>query len=234
MKRPAFATSVVVAGLVGSLLTSSASLVAIQLDVREFVSQVWFEGMPYEEGNRYDASVVPTLLQLLADPTAEEQRANVVVLLGIIGDERAAEPMINFISQGTAELSMTQYRARSSAIMSLGSLIAKSQNERALSYLIDSMSPQSWQEREIAWNSPFAASMEERDLQLSKMAILGLALSGHPTAGEALRPLQDPPETAADAAFQAEVSDIVSEALAVHSIVAADGLAAYYARQRRP
>ena len=118
--------------------------------------------------------------------------------------------------------------------MSLGYLIAKSKNERALSYLIDSMSPQAWQEREIAWNSPFAASTQERDLQLSKMVILGLALSGQPTAGEALRPLQDPPETAADAAFQAEVSAIVSEALAVHSIVAADGLAAYYARQRRP
>ena len=113
-------------------------------------------------------------------------------------------------------------------------MIAKSKNERALSYLIDSMSPQAWQEREIAWNSPFAASTQERDLQLSKMVILGLALSGQPTAGEALRPLQDPPETAADAAFQAEVSAIVSEALAVHSIVAADGLAAYYARQRRP
>ena len=112
MKRPASASYVVAAGLIGSLLTNSASLVAIQLDVREFVSQVWFEGMPSDEGNRYDASVTPTLLQLLADPAADGQRANVVVLLGIIGDERAAEPMANFINQGTAELSMTQYRAR--------------------------------------------------------------------------------------------------------------------------
>lgn len=89
--------------------------------------------MPYEKAVKYDASVVPTLLEMLNDPTEQDYWSNIVVTLGMIGDESAAEPMIEFIEKGKEGTPMrSQYRAKTSAIMALGYLINKSGSPRVL------------------------------------------------------------------------------------------------------
>ena len=198
------------------------------MEIREFVHQVYFEGVPYEEANKYDASVVATLLEMLEDPGEEEYGSNIVVTLGIIGDESAVDPMIAFIAKGEeGTMSRAQYTAKTSAIMSLGYLINKTGDEKALNYLKECLNPPVWNDRGPAGASPYGASVEERNRDLSKYAVLGLALSGHASAAESLRSVQEPSTVESLQAFRTEVSDVVSEALSTHEKIAEVGLGEY-------
>jgi hypothetical protein len=85
----------------------------------------------------------------------------------------------------------------------------------------------------VAGTAPFQASTAERNTDFSKHAILGLALSGRPEAAQILRSLQQPADTDAQRAFQAQVSDLVSEALNEHQRISSQGLENYY-RMTRP
>jgi len=202
------------------------------MDVKEFVRRIFIEGVPYEEARKYGPTDVPTLLKMLADPKEEAYRTNIVVTLGIIGDERAVDPLIAFLGQDVkGTLSHSEYTAKSSVLMALGYLINKSGSKKALTYLRDSSDPAVWAKRKVNWASPYHASMDDRNVQLSTMAILGLALSGHPSAAEALRSLQKPPRTKAAEKFQAQVSQVVTEALKAHEMIAKQGLAEYYRKQ---
>lgn len=204
------------------------------MDIREFVRQTFIQGIPYEEASRYDSSGVPALLEMLADPKEEPYWPNIVVTLGIIGDERAVDPLIALVNKDApGTLSNSQYTARTSALMALGYLVNKSKNAKALAYLKENLDPQVWAKRKITWTSPYQASVEERNVQLSKAAILGLALCGDPSAAEALRKLQQPAETEAAKRFQAQTSNVVAEALSVNEIIAKEGLAAYYRKAKR-
>jgi HEAT repeat protein len=203
------------------------------MDVREFVRQIYVEGVPYEEASRFDSSAVPVLLQMLEDPAEEEYWANIAVTLGIIGDESAVEPLIAFIEKPVEGISRTQYTAKTSALMSLGYLVNKSGNERALNYLIGSLDPEVWEKRGRMAASPFHATPEERNRDLSKYAVLGLALSGRPEAAAALRSLQEPAQTRSMREFQNQYGDVVSEAISTNEKVAQMGLAEYYRASRR-
>ncbi len=159
----------------------------------------------------------------------EEYWSNIVVALGIVGEESAVDPMIAFIAKGEeGTMSRAQYTAETSAIMSMGYLINKTGNEKALNYLKDCLNPQVWSARGPAGASPYAASVEERDRDLSKYAVLGLALSGHPSAAALRRSLQEPSTVASLQTFQTGVSDVVSEALSAHEKIAEAGLEEYY------
>lgn len=203
------------------------------MDIQDYVRQIFIEGVPFEETTTsYDSSVVPTLLEMLNDSEEEASWANIAVVLGIIGDEASVDPLIAFIEGGEGgQLSRSQYTAKTSALMAMGYLINKTGNEKALNYLIEGLDPDAWQERGAAVISPFQPAVAESNRDLSKHALLGLALSGNPTAAEALRSLQEPPETAPQAAFQDAVSDVLSEALEAHAQIAAQGLAGYYQRE---
>ena len=112
--------------------------------------------------------------------------------------------------------------------MAMGYLINKSGNGKALDFLEGGLKPETWATRNVTWTSPYHAAADDRNLQLTKMAIMGLALSGHPSAMEALRSLQRAPTTDVERRFQAQVSDIVSEALSAHEEISKEGLPSYY------
>jgi HEAT repeat protein len=204
-------------------------------DIRAFVHQVYIEGVPYEEAIRFDAdTAVPILLDMLADPKEEDYWPNIVITLGMLGDERAVEPLIKFLEQEvpTGRLSRSHYIAKTGVVMALGYLINKSKSQKALTYLTDSVRPNIWKERKLSWTSPDGEA-EARDLQLSKMAILGLALSGHPSAAEILRSLQKPAKTEIEKRFQDRVRAVVAEALSAHKTISAEGLVSYDRKRRR-
>jgi hypothetical protein len=207
-----------------------------QQDIRDFVREVYIEGVPYEEAIRFDPSTAaPILLEMLADPKEEDYWPNIVITLGMLGDERAVEPLIKFLEQEVPreQLSRNHYIAKTGVVMALGYLINKSRSQKALTYLIDSVRPNIWKERKLSWVSPYDGDAEARDLQLSKMAILGLALSAHPAAAEALRSLQRPAKTDVEKRFQNQVSAVVTEALSAHRTISAEGLVNYDRKRRR-
>jgi HEAT repeat protein len=205
-------------------------------DVKSFVRQVYIEGVPYDEATLFDpATAAPTLLEMLADPSEEEHWPNIVITLGMLGDERAVDPLIRFLEQGipSQRLSRAHYIAKTGVVMALGYLINQSGSQKALAYLKDSVKPGIWRERNTNWTSPYHATFDARNLQLSKMAILGLALSGQPSAAETLRYLQRPAITEGDRKFQDQVSAVISEALSAYETISREGLMSYDRRRRR-
>jgi HEAT repeat protein len=206
-------------------------------DIRKFVGQTFIHGVPYEEATQYGTETVPSLLAMLGNATEGKHWSNIVIVLGIIGDEQAVEPLIAFIeANGKDRLLREHYTAKTSALMALGYLINKTGNEKALNYLAESVKPEIWASRSSLGIAPFQANIAERDIDFSKHAILGLALSGRPEAAQVLRSLQQPPMeggTEAQRAFRVQVSDMVLEALNEHERISTRGLLEYY-RKAKP
>ena len=59
------------------------------------------------------------------------------------------------------------------------------------------------------------------------MAILGLALSAHPSAAQTLRSLQKPAANETEKALQARLKDVITEALRAHETISKEGLASF-------
>lgn len=211
------------------LLSLSACLSCVRgiraqgTDVRAFVRQTFIHGVPYEQASRFTSADATVLLEMLGNAQERASWPNIVVTLGIIGDERAVDPLISFFSREVSgTLSSSEYMAKTSALMSLGYLVNKSNNLKALTYLIDSLTPETWVTRKLSWVSPYHATEAERNPQLTAMAVMGLALSGRPLAREALLGLQ------ARIGAGAPGRALVEEALRAHEVIAREGLAVYY------
>ncbi|MCP4419299.1 MAG: hypothetical protein GY805_22015 [Chloroflexi bacterium] len=200
------------------------------IPIEEYVRQAFIGGVPYEEVSaNYDETSVPALLEMLNDPAEEAHWANIVVVLNIIGNEDVVDPIIAFInSEVEGELSRPHYTAKTSALMSLGYLIHRTESEEALNYLIDSLEPVMWEKRGTTGISPFQNSLEESHMELSKHAILGLALSGNSKAAAALRAFQESATEDSPENFEARMIDIIPEALATNEEIANIGLVDYY------
>jgi HEAT repeat protein len=168
---------------------------------------------------------------MLAEPREEKYWPNIVVTLGMLGDERALDPLIQFLEEDAAvPLSHSRYIAKTSVVMALGYIVNKNGNKKALEFLIESIDPVVWTQRGIAWKSPYHRTEAARNQQLSIMSILGLALSGNQTALKILRSLRVPAtRQAASARAQIRgIDDILREAIAANEKIAKSGLAAYY------
>lgn len=210
------------------VLAASTPSAAQGEDVREFVRPIYIHGVPYEKALRFNPeTAIPILLRMLADPAEEQHWPNVVVTLGMVGDERAVEPLIEFLKRDVdGTLSHSHYIAKSSVVMSLGYVINKTGSQRALDFLADGAAPESWSRQPMRWTSPYHRTDAERNRQLATMSILGLGLSGHPTAAEILRQIPD-------------VDGVVKTALEAHRQIAEIGLDRYYRdsldrEERRP
>ncbi|MCP4419298.1 MAG: hypothetical protein GY805_22010 [Chloroflexi bacterium] len=210
---------------IGAATASAAGAMAVE----DFVRQAFIRGVPYETASGYGATDVPILLEMLNDPVEEAYWANIVVVLNIIGGEEVVEPLISFIDEGVdGELTYSHYIAKTSALMSLGYLINRTGNEQALNYLTETANPEVWVEREVTDIGPFQATVAESNRDLSKHALLGLALSGNPEAAEAMRSLQVAEVAGEQAEFQALVTDVISEALEANREIDEGGLIEYY------
>jgi hypothetical protein len=207
---------------------AATSIPAPLADIQDFVRQVFIHGVPYETVMRYGFQTVPTLLEMLADPKEKQAWPNIVIVLGMLGDERAVTPLISLIEQNhQGQLDYFQYDAKRSAIFGLGYLINKSGNQEALSYLKDGLDPSAWTKRGITWTSPERETAAARNRELTRMTIIGLGLSGDPSAAEALRALLAP-ATATAPGFRQQMSGVIWEALRANQRIAAEGLAGYY------
>lgn len=88
----------------GAVLLSMIASSARAEDLTGFVHRVHMNGISYEEALRFDAAKsVPALLAMLQDPKEEQAWPNVMVMLGILGDDRAVAPMINFLEADAAK-----------------------------------------------------------------------------------------------------------------------------------
>jgi hypothetical protein len=201
----------------------AASLASAQSPpLADYVKDHWWGIRRDEAASLFDASAVPALAAMLASETP--YCTGVVAMLVAVGDERAVDVLIAFVEKPYANpaLASVYESARASAIGGLGQLARRIGSERALNYLIDGLTPDVWGERNVHGVAGWTQVYEGYDALLSEYAIHGLAYSGDPRAGEALRALQRSP-TPAQARLRKGLDKTLEQWLAIYDKVAADG-----------
>jgi len=202
--------------------------------IRNFVRQVYFEGVPFDQVNSISANAaIPVLLPMLNDLAEEEFYSNIVVTLGMLGDDRAVDPMINFITQkeGSREVSNSKSIAKSSAVMSLGYIVNKTGNAKALDFLREGVDPEVWTRRKLTWVSKHVPTAKERDNQMAVMSMLGLGISGHKDAKKILLDLKTPAPRSRFSVIRSEIQGfegVVDDALKAHDEISRNGIRKYY------
>ena len=192
-------------------------------DVRDFVRQHFFHGVPYDVARSYGADDVPALLEMLGDPAEDEWQTNVVAVLGMIGsDETVYDPLVAYLEAESDSLSPDLYRAKATVPLALGYLANQTGSGRAVDYLIAAADPAYWAGKEVG-QATFQAAAAERDADLATKAILGLALSGSDRAFEALAAMQERGVPGMPGA-----ESVIVESLEANREIAEEGLSDYY------
>lgn len=151
-----------------------------QISVEKFVKQIYIHGIPIAQAKVFTKNDVPILLRLLRDTSEKVYWSNICITLGIIGDEASINPLIDLIERDkTDTLSHEEYSAKTSAMFALGYIINKTGNNEAIEYLIKGSNPNTWAQKRLNWTNPFKLSSEEQNIQLAKMSIIGLSVSGN-------------------------------------------------------
>jgi hypothetical protein len=164
---------------------------------------------------------------------------NVALTLGMIGSERAVEPLIAYTVDGPAggeagnaasheAEPRRAFKGRVGAIIGLGYLANQTGSEAALGFLKASVAPAEWDARGLELGALAEGSGTPPDLELSRYAIIALGLSGRPEAAETLRALAAEPATRGDGP-EAEVLDgAVAQGLELFGEIEGRGLLEYY------
>jgi hypothetical protein len=200
-----------------------------------FIRRKYIHGLPFEQAEQYTSADVPVLLQQLDAPAPGVYLPTVVGTLGIIGDERAIRPLINFIERGSGRLTDEQYGAKKAALIALGHIANKHLSDGrvtgpALDYLTQGMDAAYWG-RVLRWQLPYAGTAETRNWQMVKAAAWGLALSGHQQAAGVLQQRLEHAR-AANASVPADLPELLQSAFTTNGIVARTGLRNFYTRRQ--
>jgi hypothetical protein len=220
---------------------SDAMMAAGRLPVEEFVTQIFIQGLPLDEAAQYGEEDVEPLLDILSDPSMVRYHENAALTLGMIGDERAVDPLIEYVQRGPAggEAAATAedpphaaYQGRVGAIVGLGYLANLTGSERAVEFLIQQSNPAAWSEETLDQLPSREAGAAEPREDLSKYAIISLGFSGSEEANEHLRSLGSEGARASTSGFLSENRNEIAQSLRIFEEVSEIGLVDYYARPR--
>lgn len=204
-------------------------------DVRDFVSQHWIEGVPYELASQYTEMDARLLLDWLVNEPErhEEFLPQIVATLGYIGSTIAVQPMIDFVRSQRSGRAV--FNAKNAALLRLGDLANLSGSQAAVGFLKQVAgdmalarslaAPQAKQEASEAAKAGAAVvapSAETLAAELAVSATFGLALAGTAESQQAVESFKADPD-----AF-ASVNQAAGEAAQIAATVRAKGREAYY------
>ncbi len=149
---------------------------------------------------------------------------------------RAVDALITSIARPSSpQQGPGWFERRSEEIRALGYLVNRTGNVHALTYLIEGLKRGVWRARNVQGLPPYMRSQSEYDRVLSEYALMALALSGDPRAGDALKSMQTSP-TPEQALVGKDLDDMLATWLEVHRLVAERGLQGmsdYYEARRQ-
>ena len=207
-------------------------------DIREFVRMAFIHGTPYKEVIRYEpAATTSILLELLRDPDFRAARAQIATTLGMLGDRRAIGPLIQLAEEGDGELSPTDYNAKTGAIGALGLALNREMDRRAFDYLTGLANMNSKSIDKLKWTSPYQADLDDRNTEISRTAIIALALSGQKEAEIFLDSLrQKDLRPALSAEMKNSLNATMKDALITNRVIqqgGKDGLKNYFNKETK-
>jgi len=172
------------------------------VEAEELVSQLYYEGIPYEQTQGFDTRAVTRLGAMLREPSLAEYHANIVMALGMSGHPDAFALLADYAERPiSGEVDRATFRTRTRLAQAMGHLARK--DPRALRWLLQRAAQPAPQPR---WH--FRQHRDERlAVLLDEQLLTGLALSGAREAEEPLR----------RAAQQARGSDALDQRLRHHA-----------------
>jgi hypothetical protein len=157
--------------------------------VAAFVRADFYHGINYSAAHAYGPQAVPELLRMLERDEEREHWSNILSVLGMIGDPRATEPMIEFLERRfSGEVDPVTYGALLQVTPSLG-FLAHDSTGRAFSYLREGTSLAAWRARKLAWTFP-ALRGGDLEILMVKLDIQGLGISATEAGRTRLRTLR--------------------------------------------
>jgi hypothetical protein len=179
--------------LIASIAMILSSVQAAETDVRAFVHTRYRHGIPYDQAVRFGPSNVPILLEMLRDPAERDFYPNIIWTLGVIGDGRATDPLINFLERDIqGEIDPVLIRALMTVPMALGHIAAKG-NTNALNYLVSRAGADAWRNRKLPWKAQGRSGEQVYGTDLIDGSIMALGISARPEAIRALKDLEARP-----------------------------------------
>ena len=179
------------------VITASGSQGAA-MDIKTFVRAEYEHGIPYGEAAQFEGSVTPTLLNMLKDPQEKKWWGNIIATLGIIGDERAVAPLIDFLEHDIrGEVDPDLWGALLAVPQALGHIAARG-DDKALNYLVANTTGKAWQTKRLPWTFQ-GRSGEKLYTPLIKSVIISLGISSQPRAIQVLEQMQIAPDTPEEA-----------------------------------
>jgi hypothetical protein len=175
-----------------------------------FVNTLYIHGLPIAEAQaRFDVSDVPDLLALLDDPVEEKYLRNIVLMLGLVGDERATAALINLLDTAPAgPITHGRFKGLSLALPALGFLAGRGDAD-ARQFLIARADPSAWSGNRLRWTLATAPT-DYLPHYMAKMAIQGLSTASTPEADAVLQDLQSRVESGAlPDHYRNDVSDAI-------------------------
>jgi hypothetical protein len=217
----------------GSSGPPQASTPVDAIPVSEFVKKTFIEGTPYAQAQRYSGRDVDQLIKMLNDVRLSAYRGNVAATLGMTGHKRASSALITLVSSGLDLTKPEDRRVCIAALISLGYVSNVKRDRESLSFLIHGTSNSFWEKQLLpngAASTPITSDVVETTVSsFIAAAMMGLALSGTPKAGEVLKSLQERPGSAA---FDLFIQRTAAQALIEHKRVNSDGLLRYYGAKK--
>lgn len=202
-------------------------------DVREFVSQHWIEGVPYQAASQYTQEDAKRLLEWLVDEPEkhEEFLPEIVTTLCFIGSEIAVKPLIDFVE--SPRTGRAVFNAKNAALIHFGDLINSSGSPAAISFLAGiakgmeraqalAATQTSRAMAEAAAVGVVAPTVEALAAELAVSATFGLSLAGKLEAEQIIEELRDDPDVFAS------VNVAAVEAREICRTVRARGQKEYY------
>ena len=205
-----------------------------RLPVEEFVTRIRFEGLPLDDAAAYGDAAIEPLLKMLSDASLTLYHENVALTLGMIGNEAAVEPLIDYLGSGSlkgasaevdADTAHAMYQGRVGAIMGLGYLARLSGSDAADDFLLRHSDPNAWPDEALASSRTAIPDVEG---YLSGYAIIALGFSGSDAAVDHLSKLRQDIAQGDAGEFLAEQEDEVANGLAIAEQVSETGLVEYY------
>jgi hypothetical protein len=211
----------------------AAATLGPKVPIREFVGRVYVDSVPFAEAMRYGPEEIPQLTAMLADPREREGWSMVATVLGIIGSDRDAATLINFIRKDRpGRLDGSEYRSVGAAIVALGYMVERSGSPTAMGFLAEASQPRFWaRQTRMRWTSRFTATRAERDSDLRNFSIMALGLTGSAQAWPILQGLWSDLNRGLDVGNPTEkqaLMALVEQAMDDHGRVSGHGLAVYY------
>jgi hypothetical protein len=191
----------------------------------DFVHRDYVEGVPYDLASSYNREDAEKLIGLLDDQAERPYLTNIVVTLGMIGDPVAVQPLQSFVERGEGYVDSQTLRAKTSALVALGYIVNKHNDETALRYLAQGLNPNNWKERKLKWM--LRNNDEQRNISLIKASALGLGISGTPEAAAALNSAQFTIQSV-DPSVSVTVNPVIEHALAINKTIQQKGLKRYH------